>query len=121
MFTIRLVGLSTLLLLSSVSFANKKLEPSYPSVPSSYEVLSPSKLISTAKVDFAAYVIDYTNGYKVTAPNGTEFIVDNIAQPKCAFYASYVGNDDNGFLGISGGTTVTSNVYIGEVNFANCQ
>ncbi len=105
----------------SVAIASSPSQPGYPSIPSPYKVLYAQKLVADAAIDFPAYYIDHTNGYRVTAPNGTEFIVDNIVQPKCAFYGSYIATDNDGFLGVSGGVQVASNVYIGEVNFANCQ
>ncbi len=105
----------------SIARAGDPQSPSYPTIPPAYEELQVQRLVANAAVNFPAYQIDYTNGYRVTAPNGTEFIVDNIAQPKCAFYGNYVTTDDNGFLGIGGGAKVVSNVYIGEVNFAKCQ
>lgn len=97
------------------------ITPSYPSIPGSYEVLTPGKLVKRSQVNFASYLVRYTNGYKVTTPEGNELIVDNIAQPKCAFYASYVTTDDDGFLSLGSSTKVVSNVYIGEVNFDNCK
>lgn len=109
------------LMFPSVLSAGNPLVPSYPSIPPTYERLYASKMIADARVDFPAYLIDYTNGYKVTAPSGAEFVVDNIVQPKCAFYGTYVAQDENGHLGIGGGVEVVSNVYIGEVNFEKCQ
>ena len=104
-----------------MAHANDPSRPSSPSIPPSYEVLHAAKLITAARVNFPAYQIDNTNGYRVKAPNGTEFIVDNIVTPKCAFYGTYVSTNDDGFLGGSGKTQVNSNVYIGEVNFEKCQ
>jgi hypothetical protein len=104
-----------------LAIAGSPNKPSYPTVPPAYEVLRPSKLTSAARVDFPAYTIKRTNGYKVTAPNGTEFVVDNIVQPKCAFYATYVSTNDSGYLSLSSNVQVKSNVYIGEVNFDKCQ
>lgn len=101
--------------------ATEVLEPKFPTIPSSYTVLSSGKLIAQAKVNFPSYVIRNTSGYKVTSPEGNEFIVDNIVQPKCAFYATYIATDDNGFLGVNNTSPVISNVYIGEVNFDKCQ
>lgn len=97
------------------------VHPTYPRIPSSYEVLNPARLIMLSQVNFPAYLVGKTNGYKVTTPEGNELIVDNIVQPKCAFYASYVTTDDSGFLSLGASTTVISNVYIGEVNFDNCK
>ncbi|PWR00565.1 hypothetical protein [Leucothrix pacifica] len=111
--------LKTILTISfAPALADSPTTPSYPSIPASYEVLQASKLVASAAVHFKAYKVDWTNGYKVTSPDGSEFIVDSLAQPKCAFYATYVSQDDNGFLG---STQVVSNVHIGEVNFENCQ
>lgn len=103
--------------------ADDLLRPSFPTVPPAYEELHAGSMVADAKVNFPAYYIDWTNGYKVTAPSGNQFIVDNIVQPKCAFYATYVNNDENGYLGLSGGnnTAINSKVYIGEVNFDNCK
>jgi len=99
-------------------FAGDPTKPSYPTIPASYEVLHASKLIAAATVNFPAYKVDWTNGYKVTSPDGSQYIVDNIVQPKCAFYATYVSTNDDGYLG---STQVVSNVHIGEVSFENCK
>jgi hypothetical protein len=104
-----------------LAMANDPSKPSYPTVPPDYQELHASTMVADAKVDFPAYYVDHTNGYRVTAPDGNEFVVDDIAQPKCAFYATYVNTGDDGYLGLSGGTEVVSNVYVGEVNFENCQ
>lgn len=101
--------------------AERRLAPSFPPIPPDYQELRAQKLVNDAKVTFPAYYIDRTNGYRVTTPSGTEFVVDSITQPKCAFYATYVNTDGDGYLGLSGGTKVESNVYIGEVNFDHCQ
>lgn len=101
--------------------ANDLLNPSYPSVPPDYTELHASSLVSRAKVNFPAYYIDWTNGYRVTTPSGTEFVVNSITQPKCAFYANYVSTDEEGHLGVSNNVAVNNSVYIGEVNFENCQ
>ena len=115
-----LVGLAVLLN-SSIVLAGDPSKPSFPSIPPSYQELHAQKLVAEAAVNFPSYYVDSTNGYRVISPNGSEFIVDNIVQPKCAFYGTYVSADTNGFLGVSGGTEVVSNVYIGEVNFEKCQ
>lgn len=104
-----------------IALANDPSRPSSPSIPPSYEVLHTAKLITAARVNFPTYQIDNTNGYRVKAPNGTEFVVDNIIKPKCAFYGTYVSTNDDGFLGVSGKIQVNSHVYIGEVNFEKCQ
>ena len=113
--------ISALLLLNSYAIANDPSKPSYPSIPSDYQELHLQRLIADAAVNFPAYYIDRTNGYKVTAPNGTEFVVDNIAQPKCAFYGTYIAPNNDGFLGVTTAPQITSNIYIGEVNFDKCQ
>lgn len=104
-----------------MALASDPSKPSFPSVPPSYQELHAQKLVAEAAVNFPSYYVDSTNGYRVISPNGSEFIVDNIVQPKCAFYGTYVSTDTNGFLGVNGGTQVVSNVYIGEVNFEKCQ
>jgi hypothetical protein len=106
---------------TSTTQAERRLGPSFPPIPPDYQNLQPQKLVNDAKVTFPAYYVDRTNGYRVTTPSGTEFVVDSITEPKCAFYATYVNTDDEGYLGVGGGTTVESNVYIGEVNFDHCQ
>jgi hypothetical protein len=103
------------------ALADRPLGPSYPSIPPDYTTLRVQRLIANAKVNFPAYVVDRTDGYRVTTPSGTKYIVDNIVQPKCAFYATYVDTNDSDHLTMSSSTEVVSNVYIGEVNFANCQ
>lgn len=107
----------------SNSWAADELGPSYPNIPPDYEVLHAGSLIADARVDFPAYVIGRTNGYQVTAPSGAQFVVNSITQPKCAFYATYVGTDENGHLnaGTGNNPAVVSNVYVGEVNFDKCQ
>lgn len=108
---------------STVLMADSTLKSSFPSVPPDYSELQVTSLISDAKPTFQDYYINKTNGYKVTAPSGAEFVVDSIAQPKCAFYATYVSTDENGHLntGTANNPAVVSNVYIGEVNFDKCQ
>ena len=101
--------------------AKDPLTPSFPSIPPDYAELQAASLVSSAKVDFPAYYVDWTNGYRVTTPSGTEFVVNSITQPKCAFYANYVSNDEEGHLGVSNNVAVNNSVYIGEVNFENCQ
>ena len=126
MFCIRL-SLSVCLLSvisTSLVIAEDRLEYSFPSIPPDYEELQAPSLVADSKVTFPTYYIDWTNGYKVTAPSGAQFVVDNIAQPKCAFYGTYISNDANGYLGLGGGNgnaVVDSKVYIGEVNFDKCQ
>lgn len=94
------------------------LYPASPSIPGAYEVLSPQSMISDARVDFDSVIIDYTNGYTVISPDGDIFVVDDIEDPKCALYTSYVVSDDSGFFVVP---EIISNVHIGEVNFENCQ
>lgn len=118
---IRTVVSLIFLLNSSIVLAGDPSKPSFPSIPPSYQELHAQKLVAEAAVNFPSYYVDSTNGYRVISPNGSEFIVDNIVQPKCAFYGTYVSADTNGFLGVSGGIEVVSNVYIGEVNFEKCQ
>lgn len=97
------------------------LHPTYPTIPSSYTELDPGSLINDARVNFGFEPeVKNTDGYKVTSPDGDTFYVDNVEQPSCAFYATYVSNDDED-SGSSGGLEVFSNVYIEEVNFENCQ
>lgn len=101
--------------------ADEVLAPKYPSIPPDYNNLYPQSLIASARVDFPAYYIDRTNGYRVTTPSGTEFVVNSITQPKCAFYANYVSTDESGYLGVNNKVAVNNQVYIGEVNFEKCQ
>lgn len=105
----------------ALSCADDMLNPSYPSVPPDYSELHAGSLVADAKVNFPAYYVDWTNGYRVKTPSGTEFVVNSITQPKCAFYANYISTDDNGNLGVSNNIAVNNSVYIGEVNFENCQ
>lgn len=119
---ILLAGGAGILFSTSVLFASDPLVPSYPEVPPAYEKLHASKLIADAHVDFPSYLVRTTNGYRVTTPEGNEFVVDNIVQPKCAFYGTYISSNDDGYLSLGGGNTgVVSNVYVDEVNFENCQ
>ncbi len=100
---------------------DQQLYPTFPSFPTSYAQLDAGTLISEARVDFSAVPkIEKTDGFQVISPDGDVFYVDNIDQPKCAFYASYVANDDGDISG-AGSLEVFSNVYIEEVNFENCQ
>lgn len=98
-----------------------QLSPSYPSIPSDYNVLAAGKMVAQAQVDFPAYYVDRTNGFRVTAPDGREFVVDNVEDPKCAFYGTYINTDDNGLVSPGAGVTINSSVYVGEINFENCQ
>lgn len=108
---------------STVVVADNTLKSSFPSVPPDYSELHTGSLISDAKPTFQDYYINKTNGYQVTAPSGAQFVVNSITQPKCAFYATYVSTDENGYLnaGTSNNPAVVSNVYVGEVNFDKCQ
>ena len=96
---------------------------SFAPIPPDYKELNTGSLISDAKVSVPSFYINKTNGYKVTAPSGAEYVVDSITQPKCAFYATYVSTDENGYLnaGTGNNPAVVSNVYVGEVNFDKCQ
>jgi hypothetical protein len=102
-------------------WASDPFQPSYPSIPPVYDELSTGHLIAEALVTFPSYRIEQTNGYQVKAPNGTKFVVDNIVQPRCAFYGNYITSNDNGFLSLNNNTQTVSNIYIGEINFANCK
>lgn len=115
------IGMSLYFISTILHADNNPLTPSYPEIPSAYEVLRPGKLLAKANANFPTYLIKQTNGFKVTAPNGTEFVVDNIVQPKCAFYGTYISTNEDGFLGVSSPTPIVSNVYIGAVNFEKCQ
>ena len=111
------------LIASSSVVAGEQNSSSFASVPPDYSELQVGNLISGAKVSLPDYYINKTNGYKVTAPSGAEFVVDSITQPKCAFYATYVSTDESGYLnaGTGNNPAVVSNVYVGEVNFDKCQ
>lgn len=114
------VAVAMLLLTFGAQAADDPLNPSYPSIPPAYTTLEPASLINDARVNFGFdMVIEKSDGYQVTSPDGDTFYVDNIEQPNCAFYATYISNEDGGFG--SGGLEVFSNVYIEEVNFENCQ
>ena len=105
--------------------ADDMLRPTYPSVPPDYSELQAHSLVANAKVNFPAYYIDWTNGYKVTAPSGAQFVVDSITQPRCAFYGTYVDNSSGtsywDMNANNNNALVNSNVYVGEVNFDKCQ
>lgn len=97
------------------------LHPIYPSIPPDYTNLDAGSLMSDARVNFGFEpVVENTDGYQVTSPDGDVFYVDNVEQPTCAFYATYVSNNEDDNFG-SGGLEVFSNVYVEEVNFENCQ
>lgn len=103
------------------SAVDDPLQPVYPSIPPDYATLDTGSLINDARVNFGFEpTVESTDGYQVTSPDGDVFYVDNVEQPSCAFYATYVSNDDENGFG-SGGLEVFSNVYIEEVNFENCQ
>lgn len=109
----------SLLSIISTSFVQADtLGASYANVPPSYEVLSPSKQIGDARVDFDAVDINMVNGYQVTDSYGNTFYVDDIDEPDCAFYATYVEQGD-GFGG--GDIEVDSSVYIEELNLEGCK
>ena len=118
-----LVILPSYLLLVPPVFAKNMDGVSFASIPPDYVELQAASLISGAKASPPDYYVNKTNGYKVTAPSGAEFVVDSITQPKCAFYATYVSTDENGYLnaGTGNNPAVVSNVYVGEVNFDKCQ
>lgn len=125
-----LVGLAACLALAlpvllipdqAASAIRDRLSPSFPSIPPAYTVLQPGQMVAQAKVDFPAYYVDRTNGYRVTAPDGRQFVVDNVENPKCAFYGTYVNGGENGITSPGAGITINSSVYVGEVNFDNCK
>ena len=107
------------------------ITPSFPSIPSAYKNVDAGQLIAESRVSFGFKPVETqtnvqgftevnrTNGYQVTSPDGQTFYVDNIKQPKCAFYATYVTveNDNQIVLGVE----VVSNVYVDQINFENCQ
>lgn len=96
------------------------LTPTFPSIPPAYNSVDTGSLIHDARANFGFDpVIEQTNGYQVTSPDGDVFYVDNVDQPTCAFYATYVSTDDE--FGSGAGLEVFSNVYVEEVNFENCQ
>lgn len=114
------VAITIWLSTSGVQAVDDPITPSYPSVPSDYTTLDAGTLINSARVNFGfETIIEKSDGYQVTSPDGDTFYVDNIEQPNCAFYATYISNEDGDFGG--GGLEVFSNVYIEEVNFENCQ
>ncbi len=107
------------------------IKPGFPSVPSAYQNVDAGQLIAESRVNFGyrpvetqkTNVQDYTevnrtDGYQVTGPDGQIFYVDDIEQPKCAFYATYVTveNDNQVVLGVE----VVSNIYVDQINFENC-
>ncbi|QTR50525.1 hypothetical protein [Candidatus Thiothrix anitrata] len=106
-----LVGL-LLAISSPLLLADNQLWPSFPSIPPSYQVLRPQTMVKNAKVNFPAYVVEQTNGYRVTAPDGNELIVDSITQPKCAFYGTYVNTDEDGYLGMGEIPHLSSAMFI---------
>lgn len=103
------------------SSVRDRLSPTFPRIPASYTDLHPGKMIAQARVDFPAYFVDRTNGYRVTAPDGRQFVVDNVEKPKCAFYGTYISTEENGLNSPGAGMTINSSVYVGEVNFDNCR
>jgi hypothetical protein len=115
----------SMLLCSQQSVAagiSNTLEPSYPSIPASYTELQPGEMISDARVDFGFEntEVGKTDGFRVTDPNGNTFVVDNIEEPQCAVYVTYIENED-GFNPAIGKIELINNVYIEEINFENCQ
>ena len=105
----------------AASSIRNRLSPSYPSIPPDYTVLQPGRMVAEAKVDFPAYYVDRTNGFRVTAPDGRQFVVDNVEKPKCAFYGTYINSEENAPSSPGAGMTINSSVYVGEVNFDNCR
>lgn len=115
--TILITG-SLLSIMPMSSVHAERIGASYADIPPSYEVLSPSKQIGDARVDFDAVDINLVNGYHVTDSYGNSFYVDDIEKPDCAFYATYVEPGD-GFGG--GDIQVDSSVYIEELNLDGCK
>jgi len=99
------------------------ITPTYPQIPPSYERLNPSGMINDARVTFGFGFkpIETTNGFTVTDPNGNTFVVDDIEEPKCVLYLSYVQIDDEPGASLPIGVEINSSVYVEEVNFDNCQ
>ena len=95
------------------------LAPSGAEIPPAYETLTAFGMISDARVDFDAVTIEQTDGFTVTAPDGSTFIVDNVEKPNCVFIATYVDNSNpDNPIDVS---EINSNVNVQEVNFDNCQ
>lgn len=116
-----LLVLSIVLLTQQTWAVDDPLHPVYPNIPPDYASLDAGSLMSDARVNFGFEpVVENTDGYQVTSPDGDVFYVDNVEQPTCAFYATYVSNNEDDNFG-SGGLEVFSNVYVEEVNFENCQ
>lgn len=120
MFKYTISGLLALLPIAGLA-VDDPLQPVFPSIPPTYTTLDTGSLINDARVNFGFEpVVENTDGYQVTSPDGDVFYVDNIEQPTCAFYATYVSNNEDDNVG-AGGLEVFSNVYVEEVNFENCQ
>jgi hypothetical protein len=118
---------------SAVAGAVDPIRPTFPSVPSAYQSVEAGQLIAESRINFGYKPVETetnvqeqsfaevnrTNGYQVISPDGQTFYVDNITQPKCAFYATYVTveNDNQIVMGVE----VVSNVYVDQINFENCQ
>jgi hypothetical protein len=107
------------------------IRPTFPSIPSAYQNVDAGQLIAESRVNFGykpvevetnvqGYTeVNQTNGYQVTSPSGETFYVNDIKQPTCAFYGTYVTveNDNQIVMGVE----VISNVYVDQINFENCQ
>jgi hypothetical protein len=102
--------------------------PSVPSPPGFGEVNENSE-ISDSQHDYFGYIPTHApgfsksqkEGYQVIGPDGESFMVDDIEQPTCAVYATYVVKSDDYVEVNPLDNEVVSNVYIEEVNFENCQ
>jgi hypothetical protein len=117
----RLIIFMLLVPIQYVMAIDDPLYPTYPNIPAEYETLDAGALLHESMVNFGFEpVVENTDGYKVTSPDGNTFYVDNVDKPSCAFYATYVSNNEED-PGTIGGLEVFSNVYIEEVNFENCQ
>lgn len=101
--------------------------PGFPEVPLNLRSVNEANQISRSSRRIGRVTTINTprfgvvQGFRVTAPDGSVFFVDNIQSPNCAVYARYV---DRGFSNTDF-TVVpranTNSVSIGSINFDNCR
>lgn len=101
--------------------------PKAPKIPT-FEQVQVGREIADSRHEYLGYIPLRTenfgnanSGYQVIGPNGETFVVDNIEEPKCALYATYIETGDSELNASPPIIDYTSNVYIEEVNFENCQ
>jgi hypothetical protein len=124
---------SALVLFGSSAFAGSEMDPgswaaNIPSPPSppSFSEVNEGREIADSQHDTLGFIrmreVGNANGFTVIDNyTGEAYVVDDMKEPTCAVYATYVEKSDDHVEVNPLDEGVVSNVYIEEVNFENCQ